>query len=113
MRRSGYATTGAIFDSVSYSSCVMPELAARITSGCVSATASKSMPSVSSKSTGVSAPSSSSLSSTQGSTPSASSSPHVTSAMPTGTTPSASGTSWFDHATVATRSGFDSITVSP
>ena len=33
--------------------------------------------------------------------------------MPTGTTPSASGTSWLAHATVATRSGWASIVVSP
>ena len=33
--------------------------------------------------------------------------------MPTGTTPSASGTSWLAHATVATRSGRSSIVVVP
>ena len=84
-----------------------------MTSGAVSATASKSMPSVSSKSTGVSASSSSSRSSTQGRTPSSSSSPHVALLMPTGTTPRARGTSWFIHAMEATRSGFSSMTVSP
>ena len=84
-----------------------------MTSGWVSATASKSIPSVSSNSTGVSAPSSVSLSSTHGRTPSPSSSPQVALAIPTGTMPSARGTSWFIQATVATRSGLASIVVLP
>lgn len=77
-----------------------------MTSGSVSATASKSMPSFSSNRTGVLAPSSSSFFSTQGSTPSPSSSPKSAEAMPTGTTPRASGTSWLAQFTVATRFGF-------
>ena len=91
---SGYAIVGAIADSVSYSSWVMPEYEARITSGSVSATASKSMPSVSSNSTGVSAPSSVELRLR----PRAARRPRRRrptwpSHMPTGTTPNASGTS--------------------
>ena len=79
----------------------------------MSATASKSMPSVSSNSTGVSAPSSSSFSSTHGSRPSPSSSPKLAAAMPTGTTPRASGTSWLAQLTVATRSGLASMAAVP
>ena len=84
-----------------------------MTSGLVSATASKSMPSFSSKSTGVVPPSSLSFASTQGRTPSPSSSPKLAFAIPTGTIPRASGTSWLAQATVATRSGFSSMVVLP
>ena len=84
-----------------------------MTSGSVSATASKSIPSVSSNNTGGSASSSSRRSSTHGSMPLPSSSPKVAAAIPTGTTPRASGTSWLAHATVATRSGASSMVVVP
>ena len=98
---------------MSYSFWVTPEYDARMRSGWVAATASMSMPSVSSKSTGVSASISSSFSSTQGRTPSSSSSPQLAALMPTGTTPRASGTSWLAQATAAIRSGWDSMVVSP
>src|SRR5699024_1545833 len=84
-----------------------------MTSGWVSATCSKGMPSVSSKSTGSSPPSSAILSSVHGMMPFSSSSPQVDLDMPTGTIPNARGTSWFAQPTVATRSGLDSMTVSP
>src|SRR5699024_4569183 len=69
--------------------------------------------SVSSKSSGVSPPSSASLSSVHGIIPLSLSSPHVDLDIPTGVMPKASGTSWFAQPTVAIRSGFDSMTVSP
>ncbi|MNT86897.1 hypothetical protein D3C72_2272430 [compost metagenome] len=84
-----------------------------MTSGCVAATASKSMPSPSSNSTGFAALSSVSRFATHGSRPSPSSSPKLAAAKPTGTMPSASGTSWFAQATVATRCGFFAIVVVP
>src|SRR5699024_7727050 len=53
------------------------------------------------------------LSSVHGMMPLSSSSPQVDLDMPTGTIPKARGTSWFAQPTVATRSGLDSMTVSP